>query len=241
MVYENIAAIECGDDGFSAHEDGECRIDGFVSIGNSTGMCDTVSSVTHFRNVFIRDCLGFDVYFISDSPHSIENAIIESSAARAFDAAQLTDRPQIGPCSVVLKNVRFQRTGGGPREIRVGRNSKLIAERCTFLGLNAQVTPGGEIAARQCVFGGEPKPEILLHANTLWRGAGNIYDLKSLRLDKTAFTAETFATFQKLTGSDMDSQWGADAKANDVGADDASLKPLEQMAADVLKRWRETK
>ena len=63
MVFENIAAIECGDDGFSAHEDGDCRIDGFVSIGNSTGMCDTVSSVTHFRNVFIRDCLGYDVFF----------------------------------------------------------------------------------------------------------------------------------------------------------------------------------
>ena len=240
MVFENIAAIECGDDGFSAHEDGECRVDGFVSIGNSTGMCDTVSSITHYRNVFIRDCLGYDVFFIGDSPHSMENAIIESSAARAFDASQHTDRPQIGPCSVVLKNVRFRRTGA-PQEIRVSRNAKLNAERCTFLGMNVQVTPGGEIAARQCVFGGDPKPEILLHANTLWRGAGNLFDLKSLRLDKTTFTAETFTTFQKLTGSDAGSQWGADAKANEAGADEASLKPIEQMVADVLKRWRETK
>jgi hypothetical protein len=103
-----------------------------------------------------------------------------------------------------------------------------------------QVTPGGEFATRQCIFGGEPKPEILLHANTLWRGAGNSYDLKSLRLDKTTFTAETFAIFQKLTGGDVGSQWGADAKANEAGADDESLKPLQQMAADVLKRWRET-
>ncbi len=240
LVFENIAAIECGDDGFSAHEDGECRIDGFVSIGNSTGLCDTVSSVTHFRNVFIRDCLGYDVYFISDSPHSIENGIIESSAARAFEITQLTDRPQIGPCEVVLKNVRFRRIAT-PQEIRVSRNAKLLAERCTFLGLNVQVAPGGEIAARQCIFGGEPKPEILLHANTLWRGAGNLYDLKSLRLDKTAFTAETFATFQKLTGGDAGSQWGADGKVNETGADEPSLKPLEQMAEDVLKRWRETK
>jgi hypothetical protein len=240
MVFENIAAIECGDDGFSAHEDGECRIDGFVSIGNSTGMCDTVSSVTHYRNVFIRDCLGFDVFFIGDSLHSIENAIVESSAQHAFEAGQHSDRVQSGPCGVVLKNVRFRRTGG-PQEIHVSRDSKLNAERCTFLGLSVQISPGGEIAARQCVFGGEPKPEIFLHANTLWRGAGNLYDLKSLRLDKTTFTAETFATFQKLTGSDAGSQWTADARANDVGADEASLKPLEQMAADVLKRWRERK
>ena len=240
MVFENIAAIECGDDGFSAHEDGECRIDGFVSIGNSTGMCDTVSSVTHYRNVFIRDCLGFDVFFIGDSPHSIENGIVESSAQHAFEAGQHSDRPQNGPCSVVLKNVRFRRTAT-PQEMHVSRDSKLNAERCTFHGLSVQISSGGEIAARQCVFGGEPKPEILLHANSLWRGAGNLYDLKSLRLDKTAFTAETFATFQKITGGDAGSQWGADAKANDAGADDASLKPVEQMAADVLKRWRETK
>ena len=239
MVFENIAAIECGDDGFSAHEDGECRIDGFVSIGNSTGMCDTVSSVTHYRNVFIRDCLGYDVYFISDSPHSIENGIVESSAARAFDAGQLTDRPQLGPCSVVLKNVHFRRTGG-PQEIRVSRNAKLSAERCTFTGLNVQVTPGGEIFARQCVFGGEPKPDILLHANTLWRGSGNVLDVKSLRMDKMTFTETTFAAFQKLTG-DETSRWGAAKDANDVGADDAALKPLEQMAADVVKRWRETR
>ena len=239
MVFENIAAIECGDDGFSAHEDGECRIDGFVSIGNSTGMCDTVSSVTHYWNVFIRDCLGYDVFFIGDSPHSIENGIVESGAAHAFDASQHTDRAQNGACSVLLKNVRFRRVGS-PQEIRVSRNAKLSAERCTFTGLNVQVTPGGEIFARQCVFGGEPKPDILLHANTLWRGAGNVLDVKSLRMDKTAFTETTFAAFQKLTG-DETSRWGTLQNANDTGADEAALKPLERMAADVLKRWRETR
>ncbi len=240
MVFENIAAIECGDDGFSAHEDGECRIDGFVSIGNSTGMCDTVSSVTHYRNVFIRGCLGYDVFFIGDSSHSIENAIIESSALRAFEAGQHADREPNGPCSVVLKNVRFRRIGM-PQELHVGSNAKLNAEHCTFLGLSVQVSPGGEIAARQCVFGGDPKPEIFLQVNTIWRGAGNLYDLKSLRLDKTAFTAETFPAFQKLTRGDAASRWGTDANRAGIGADPASLMPLEQMAAGVLQRWRETR
>ena len=124
--------------------------------------------------------------------------------------------------------------------LRRTRSAKLNAERCTFTGLNVQVTPGGEISARQCVFGGEPKPEILLHANTLWRGSGNVLDVKSLRMDKMTFTETTFAAFQKLTG-DETSRWGAAKDANDVGADDAALKPLEQMAADVLKRWRETR
>jgi len=191
MVFENIAAIECGDDGFSAHEDGECRIDGFVSIGNSTGMCDTVSSVTHYRNVFIRDCLGYDVFFIGDSPHSIENAIIESGAAHAFEAGQHPDRVQSGPCGVVLKNVRFRRIGA-PQEIHVSRNSKLKAEHCTFLGMELPKASVGEIATWKCVFSTEPKPALVI-------------------------------------------------PSQDAGADDASLKPLEQMAADTLKRWRETK
>ncbi|MEQ1860239.1 MAG: DUF1565 domain-containing protein [Chthoniobacteraceae bacterium] len=183
-VFENIAAIECGDDGFSAHEDAECRIDGFVSIGNSTGLCDTVSSVTHFKNVFIKDCLGFDVFFISDSEHSIENAIIESSAARAFEAAQHTDRPQIGPCTVVLRNVLFRRAGA-PQELRVGRNATLTAERCTFRGLTKPAQPGGELNATGCLFGSDTDPS--------------------------------------------------------AGADEASLARISEMAAVVVKRWREAK
>ncbi|MBT4723345.1 MAG: hypothetical protein HOB29_00130, partial [Planctomycetaceae bacterium] len=34
VVFENIQAIECGDDGISAHETAQYRVDGFVSIGN---------------------------------------------------------------------------------------------------------------------------------------------------------------------------------------------------------------
>jgi hypothetical protein len=190
LVFENIAAIECGDDGFSAHEDGECRIDGFVSIGNSTGMCDTVSSITHYRNVFIRDCLGYDVFFIGDSAHSIENAIIESSAQRALEIAQHTDREQKGPCSVVLKNVIFRRPGK-PQEIRVGRNATLKMEHCTFLGMGLPKVKAGEIEGWKNVFSTEPPPDFLV------------------------------------------------IPPKDAGADPASLKPIGQMAEDVLRRWRE--
>ena len=123
----------------------------------------------------------------------------------------------------------------------MSRDSKLNAERCTLLGLSVQISPGGEVAVRQCIFSGEPRSEFLPHANTLRRGAENFHGLKSLRLDKTVFAAETFAGFQKLTGSGEGSQWSADAKANDSGADEALLKPLAQTATDVLKRWRETK
>ncbi len=191
-VFENIAAIECGDDGFSAHEDADCRIDGFVSIGNSTGLCDTVSSVTHYRNVFIRGCLGYDVFFIGDAAHSIENAIVESSAQRALEVAQHTDREQKGPCNVVLKNVIFRRPGT-PQEIRVGRGAKLRTEHCTFLGMELPKVKTGEIEGWKNVFSTEPPPDFIV------------------------------------------------IPPKDAGADPDALKPLEQKAADVLKRWRETR
>jgi hypothetical protein len=142
-VFEHIASIECGDDGFSAHEDAECRIDGFVSIGNSTGLCDTVSSSTHYKNLFIKGCLGFDVFFIGDSPHSIENGLVISSAATACGISQQSFRTPLSPCTVLFKNVLFQRVGD-PQEIRLGHDAKLAAEHCTFTNLKIKLNSGGK-------------------------------------------------------------------------------------------------
>ncbi|MEI9897947.1 MAG: hypothetical protein WDN28_29840 [Chthoniobacter sp.] len=47
-VFEHIGAFECGDDGISAHDDCQYRVDGLVSIGNSTGIADTVDSITEY-------------------------------------------------------------------------------------------------------------------------------------------------------------------------------------------------
>ncbi len=227
-VFENIAAIECGDDGFSAHEDAECRIDGFVSIGNSTGLCDTVSSVTHYRNVFIKDCLGFDVFFIGDSPHSIENAVIESSAQRPLAVDQHTDRPQNGVSAVVLKNVLIRRTGAGAQEIRVGKNGRLVAERCTFLGLNINVAAGGEVLLERCLVAGEPKPQVIIAQDAKWRGNGNFFDVQSLHWDRTEFTAATLGQFPGEAGS----RWGSSSEAPvEVGVDAERLKSIKRPAA----------
>lgn len=235
-AFENIAAIECGDDGFSAHEDAECRIDGYVSVGNSTGLCDTVSSVTHYRNLYISDCLGYDVFFIGDSPHSIENGLVISKAHTAVNIARHSDRPQNGPSDVRFKNVLVRREGS-LQEIRVSRDAKLLAERCTFRNLNVQLTHGGELRAENCIFSGDPKPEVILAPNSLWLGENNVYDLASIKLDKTVFTEKTFADFQRTSGGDKASHWGHEMP--DTGADETTAKTLETMAKDVLKRWRE--
>ena len=224
LVFENIAAIECGDDGFSAHEAAECRIDGFVSIGNSTGLCDTVASSTHYRNLFIRGCLGYDVFFTSHGTHSIENALIESSAAHAISVGR--DGGAEGACEVRLKNVLVRRVGGGPQELRIARGAKLEVEHCTFHKLTVQATPGSDVTFKSCLITGEPKPELMIWKDVAWRGEDNAYDLRSLRVDRTSFTPQTFADFQKLTDSERGSQWSGAPFPPGPGADEAALRAL---------------
>lgn len=237
-VFENIAAIECGDDGFSAHEDAECRIDGFVSIGNSTGLCDTVSSITHYRNVFIRDCLGFDVFFIGDSPHSIENAVIESSAQRAFFAVRHTDRPQVGECRVQLRNVLLKRVGGGPQELYVGPTSRVDAERCTFSGLSVRLDALSAMIARNCSIVGDPQPELVLNQDSAWLGIANHYALSAIKLRDLTYSRATFSDFHKMAGSDVDSRWVESGEPAGTGADAESLAPVVAAAEKALQTWR---
>jgi hypothetical protein len=232
--FENIFAIDCGDDGFSAHEDAECEIDGFTSIGNSTGLCDTAESRTHYRNVFIKGCLAYDVFFVSHGDHSIENAIVESSAQHAVSIGR--DAPKDGQCKVRLTNVLVQRGGGGPEEVHIGGGGLVELERCTFENLTVQASAISRVNARHCLVTGDPKPSMIIGKGVTWTGTGNRYDLSSLRMDKTSFTPANFAEFQRLTGSETGSFWSNDR--HDTGADEMALRARLQLR--IPKQSQET-
>jgi hypothetical protein len=244
VLFENIRAIECGDDGISAHETAQYRVDGFVSIGNSTGICDTGSSETSYNRVFIRDCLAFDLYFLDTGRYSVSNAVVLSSAARTL---YLTGRDNADrPCSLSLDNVLVRRITN-ENEVRVFRNSILDAHRVTLLGLNFQAT-GGVVRLHDSVIGSVPaleeahpaydyiaaavtsrgplEPQILLWKDVAWSADRNLYDISSLRLDKTFYRVDTFAEFQKTTGQDASSRWTAFTGIGNAGADQSTLKNL---------------
>lgn len=224
IIFENIRAIDCGDDGISAHGDCLYRVDGFTSIGNATGICDTGSSETTYRRVSIRDCLGFDLFFLDNGRYTLSDSIIHSSATRAL-YLQGPDKPA-APCCLTLDNVLFQRERTVD-EIRVSANCRLTARRSTFLNLDLQAT-GGDIDFSRCLIGGTipstppRKPRVHLWKDATWRGRGNWYDVDEFRIIHTSRRAEAFATLRQLTLSDQDSQWppphpGA-SQTNDVGA-----------------------
>jgi hypothetical protein len=203
VVFENITAVECGDDGISAHETAQYKVEGFISIGNSTGICDTGSSVTSYNRVFIRDCLGFDLFFLDSGRYTVTNCVVISSSQNPLSVNGRDQAEQ--PCSLTLDNVLIRRKVRSG-EARVSKNSVLKASRVTFQNLGLQAT-GGEVTLENCAIYGEPAPDLILAKDVKWQGSHNMYGLRALRLDKATYSAETFAEFQKLTGQEMGTQW----------------------------------
>lgn len=152
VVFENIRAIECGDDGISAHESAQYRVDGFVSIGNSTGICDTGTAQTSYRNVFIARCVGFDLYFLDEGRYSLTNVLVLSSAQNPLT---ITGRDK-GECRMTMENVLIRRLAE-PRVGVIAQRAVVDATRCTFENLALNVT--GAAAWRDCVINGKPMPQ----------------------------------------------------------------------------------
>lgn len=127
VVFENIRAIECGDDGISAHESAQYRVDGFVSIGNSTGICDTGTAQTSYNRVFIADCIGFDLYFLDNGRYKLTNAVIFSKAQNPFTVTSRDDQH----CKLEMDNVLFRRLVE-PRKALIAKTALVLAKRLTM-------------------------------------------------------------------------------------------------------------
>ena len=121
-----------------------------------------------------------------------------------------------------LTNVHVRRGGGGPQEVHIGGGGLVRLERCTFENLSLQASPISEVDASHCLVTGDPKPGVVIGKGVTWMGSGNVYDLSSLHVDQASFRADTFAEFQKLTGSEAESQWSAEHPK--AGADAEALR-----------------
>lgn len=151
VVFENIRAIECGDDGISAHETAEYRVNGLTSIGNSTGITDTVAARTSYNNVFIADCKGFDLYFLNNGRYKLTNAVILSSAQNPFTVTG----GESEQCDVTLEKVLFRRIGL-PASAMIAKTASLRATRLTTEGIDFDLR--GESHFDNCLLNGKPAP-----------------------------------------------------------------------------------
>ncbi len=138
VVFENIRAIECGDDGVSAHESAEYRVDGLVAIGNSTGITDTVAAKTTYRHVFLADNLAFDLYFLNDGRYAVSDAVVLSSSEHALQVSGGKDQHS----ELRLDNVLIHREGS-KGSVSVAKEAALFARRFTLEG--DELKSGGKV------------------------------------------------------------------------------------------------
>lgn len=236
ILFENVTAIECGDDGLSAHDDCEVRVDGLVSIGNSTGICNVNDSRSINNRVFIKDCLGQDFYMLGTNHHTLTNSIIYCTAQRAItvQGEQKDDRP----CTVKMENVVLLRTSDTPKSVRVAKKGIFVGKRLTIFGVDFDASDG--IATlTDSVIGGEPPPEIILTPRSVWKADRNVYDVKHIRVGQMVYGLDDFHTYRNTTGQDQHSMWikvmfnrpldgqfVLPVKVKDVGADIEHLSGL---------------
>ncbi|MCB1093097.1 MAG: hypothetical protein KDL87_16280, partial [Verrucomicrobiae bacterium] len=121
-----------------------------------------------------------------------------------------------------------RRDDGDSQEIRISDRTRLETDRCTFQGLNVTMTSGGEALFRRTLVTGDPGPGLLIWADSEWKGEQNRYEIGSLRVGQTSYTAATFADFQRATNSEAQSSWAErnEGKSESVGANEAVLARL---------------
>ena len=100
LELENIAAVECGDDGISAHEENQIVVRNYVAIGNSTGICHVQKADCCHENVYLEGNLGVDIEFTRDTRNVLINAAVKGSS---HDGILVLNRTG----SLLMANCRF--------------------------------------------------------------------------------------------------------------------------------------
>jgi hypothetical protein len=126
-------------------------VDGFVSIGNSTGITDTGTAQTSYNNVFLAKNIGFDLFFLDEGRYSLTNALVLSSAQNPM---LITDR-STGDCQMKMDHVLLRRLVE-PRVGGVAQRAVLEAKNCTFEGMDVKVT--GAARWENCLINGKSFP-----------------------------------------------------------------------------------
>ena len=212
--FENVKAIECGDDGISAHGDCHIEVDGMLSTGNSTGVCHVNDSHSVATNMTIHGNHGHSYFVLDTGRHELRDSHIRAEAAMSVTMNGAREEGG-GQVEVVLSNVVIEGTGKSDL-IKANRRSLVTFEKVKVTGGLSLSVAGDAFALRDSAILGteETKPEITVYSHVDWKANGNRYDLGHLRVGDEFFTAASFAAYREATGQDADSIWGSESKGN---------------------------
>lgn len=162
FLLQNIAALECGDDGISPHETNEVEVDGFWSVGNSTGMGNGFLSKTKARNVRLEGNLGHQLMTGHAPTTEITHAIIV--ATPGTEPVNVTNSQDT---KLMMDNVVIVSPAG--QKVLLIAKSTTEGRRLTVFGPTWEVAGSAKVA--ESVIGGA----VTLLDGGSWQGSKNVF------------------------------------------------------------------
>lgn len=163
FLLQNIASIECGDDGISPHETCEVDIDGYWGIGNSTGMGNGNLSITKAKNVRLEGNTAHQLMTGHAPLTELCNAIIIATAG-----TQPVNVTNAQDTRLILDNVIIS-SPPAQKMLNVV-NGTIDARRITVVGPLWENS--GKITVKESVIGGG---SVTNSAGGTWTGDKNVY------------------------------------------------------------------
>jgi len=143
LLFQNIIATYCFDEGYSAHTDVESEIDGATFLFNASGLTNVHRAHTRARNLLIAFNDGIGYAGMDESIEEVENLILIDNG-RQLSGVRLTAR-----------NVLAINTGTGSRPGGFELSGEVVLERLTAMGVHGvRLNAGAAVALRDTVFGG---------------------------------------------------------------------------------------
>lgn len=206
ITYENIRAIDIGDDGFSAHGDCEVTVDGYTAIGCGTGFCTGGSGT--YRRVVIMNTFGMAVNFYEggDGKHVLTDSLI---AVDGHSFAYFTQSSPGQRVDVTMRNcVLVVKPGCGATPfLRVYDTTSLTCENCTIFNQGPVLGKASALTLNHCVLAGGPDYSMNLPTPANWHADHNAYDLGSIIVGSVYYYPKTVETYKAASAQDANSSW----------------------------------
>ncbi len=202
--FENIAAYECGDDGISPHGTCEVTLDGFWSIGNSTGMGNGFVSVTRGKNIRLENNTAAQLMTAHAQVTELQNVVLIATP---------------GTTALSITNSQGSRLRMENSQIHAPNGQKIIVVPDATLELRRVNVGGavwensGNVRITQSVIAGG---SISSADPGRWRGDKNVFDAKI-----SAPAGEEKPEKKSLS---VESVLSATAPASDAGVDVSRIK-----------------
>jgi len=226
LLFDHFSAIECGDDGMSAHEDNEFTTQDFVAIGNSTGITHVSNSHSINRQAYFKHNNSHEIKLYGSGTHDFYDTVIipkrqaiqvVNVAAENNPASMANPAYDVGKDGIklLLQNVWIydDRASVTAKDrvfaVELWGPHRLVADRLTLSSVSLQGYQNASLALTNSIIGGERKPKISLDEQTSWSANHNSYDLNEIIAKGVHYPKSDFQTYRKATGQDADSTWGS--------------------------------